>query len=103
MKTAMGIRANPNLISYCIIKENHQEFEIKLIDKVINPKSLDLPKMLKFIRNTFSDIINENNVEFACVRITESNAKQINTTRMYIEGVIQELFASSTIQEYYIG
>lgn len=34
---------------------------------------------------------------------TESNAQSINITRIYIEGVIQELFASSTIVKYYVG
>ena len=103
MKTAIGIRANPNAITYCVITGNSEEFEIKLIDKVVNPKSLDLPEQLKFIRNTFCDIINENKIEVACIRITESNARQINTSRMYMEGVIQELIASSTIENYYVG
>lgn len=103
MKTAIGIRANPNHVNYCIIRGNVKEFEVRLIDKVINPKSLELPEQLKFIRNTFCDIINENGVELACIRITESNARQVNTTRMYIEGVIQELIASSTIEKYFIG
>ena len=103
MKTAIGIRANPNQIYYCIIRGSGEEFEVRLIDKVVNPKSLQVPEQLKFIRNTFSDIINENAVELACIRVTESNAQQINTSRMYIEGVIQELIASSTIEKYYVG
>lgn len=103
MRTAIGIRANPNEINYCVIKGNEDEFEVVLIDRVVNPKSLELPEQLKFIRNTFSDIINENEVEIACIRITESNARRINTSRMYIEGVIQELIASSTIENYYVG
>jgi hypothetical protein len=103
MRKAIGIRANPNEVTYSIIEGTSDEFEVVIIDKVVNPKSLELPEQLKFIRNTFSDIINENKVNIACIRITESNARRINTSRMYIEGVIQELIASSTIENYYVG
>lgn len=103
MQTAIGIRANPHQISYCVLTGTMEEFEIKIIDKIINPKSLNVPEQLKFIRSTLSDIINENNVNVACIRITESNAQQISVTRIYMEGVIQELIASSTIKKYYVG
>lgn len=103
MKTSIGIRANPNQIFYCVLTGNHTTFEVKIIDKVVNPKSLDVPEQLKFIRSTMGDIINENKVNVACIRITESNAQQTNITRIYMEGVIQELIASSTIKNYYVG
>lgn len=103
MQTAIGIRANPTQITYCVLTGTADLFEIKLIDKIVNPKSLDVPEQLKFIRSTLCDIINENNVNFACIRITESNAQQISVPRIYMEGVIQELIASSTITKYFIG
>ena len=64
---------------------------------------MNIPEQLKFIRNTLCDIINEFEITNACIRITESNAKSISIQRIYIEGVIQELFASSTIIKYYVG
>jgi len=103
MEISIGIRANPSQVNYCILTGEFQQFEVKIIDKIINPKSLDVPEQLKFIRSTLCDIINENKVTVACIRITESNAQQINISRIYLEGVIQELIASSTIQRYYIG
>lgn len=103
MQTAIGIRANPTQITYCVLTGSADQFEIKLIDKIVNPKSLNVPEQLKFIRSTLCDIINENNVNVACIRITESNAKQISVPRIYMEGVIQELIASSTVKKYYIG
>ena len=103
MQTSIGIRANPNQIFYCILSGNIDQFEIRLIDKIVNPKSLEVPEQLKFLRSTLGDIINENNVSVACIRITESNAQQINIPRIYMEGVFQELIASSTIKRYYIG
>lgn len=103
METAIGIRSNPNQIIYCIINGTTDQFEIKLIDKIVNPKSLEVPEQLKFLRSTLGDIINENKVTSACIRVTESNAQQISFQRIYIEGVIQELIASSTIRHYYVG
>lgn len=103
MKTSIGLRANPNEITYCVIKEEENEFEIRLLDRIINPRSLEVPEQLKFLRSTLSDIINENDVEYACIRITESNAQRINIPRIYMEGVVQELIASSTIKKYYVG
>lgn len=99
----IGIRANPTEINYSIVKDDSDGIEIIQIDKVVIPKSLELPEQLKFIRNTFLDIINENEANVACIRITEAKAKKKNSSRMYIEGVIQELIASSTIEKYYIG
>lgn len=101
--SSIGIRANPNEIYYCILTGTFDEFEITQIDKIVNPKSLNIPEQLKFIRSTLSDIINENKVTTACIRIAESNARRINIPRVYLEGVIQELIASSTIQNYYVG
>ena len=65
MRTAIGIRANPNKITYCILSGNIDEFEIKLLDEVVLPKALDIPEQLKFIRSTLCDIINENKATVA--------------------------------------
>lgn len=103
MQTSIGIRVNPNEVTYCILTGTRDCFEIKQIDRIVNPKSLETPEQLKFIRNTLYDIINENQIKLACIRITESNAQQISVSRIYMEGVIQELIASSTITKYFIG
>jgi hypothetical protein len=103
MKTSIGIRANPSEIIYSIIQGDENNLHIVLIDKIVNPKSLNVPEQLKFLRNTLRDIIVENKVENACIRITESNARSVSIPRIYIEGVIQELIASSTITKYYVG
>lgn len=103
MNISIGIRANPNQVCYSVIKEQEKNIEIVLVDKIIVPKSLEIPEQLKFIRSTLRDIINENNVIYACIRITESNARQTNIPRIYLEGVIQELIASSTVEKYYVG
>lgn len=103
MKISLGLRANPNQVCYSIIKEQEDSLEVFLVDKIIVPKSLETPEQLKFIRSTLLDIINENNVSLACIRISESSARQVNIPRTYIEGVVQELIASSTIIKYFVG
>lgn len=103
MKKSIGIRVTPSVIYYSVISELEDSIEITILDKINNPKALIIPEQLKFLRNTLCDIINEFRVKKACIRIAESTAQSTNVNRVYIEGVIQELFASSTIERYYVG
>lgn len=101
--TSIGIRVKPDCIIYSIIKEEGKDREIILIDKVNVPIALQIPEQLKFIRSTFLDIIFENQVNLACIRVTEPTAQKISIERINIEAIIQELIASSSIEKYYIG
>lgn len=101
--TSIGIRVKPDCIIYSIIKENDGNKEVILIDKVNVPVALEVPEQLKFIRSTFLDIIYENKVNRACIRITESMALKPSIERINIEAVIQELIASSTVEKYFVG
>lgn len=103
MTKSIGIRVTPSTIYFSIISTDGKNLKIILVDKINNPKALKVPEQLKFLRNTLCDIINEFDIDKACIRITESIAQTPNILRIYIEGVIQELFASSTIKKYYIG
>lgn len=103
MRISIGIRVSPSKIFYCVVREEDDSIELVLVDKVIIPKSLNTPEQLKFVRNTFMDILRENSVVFACIRITESNARSTSIPRLYLEGVIQELLASSSVHKYYVG
>ncbi len=103
MKTSIGIRVSPEQVYFSVVNEQDEVLEIKLVDRIVVPKSLETPEQLKFLRSTLGDIIFENKITLACIRITESNARKIRIPRIYMEGVIQELIASSTIQKYYVG
>lgn len=103
MQKSIGIRVTPSTLYFSIVSYENEVLEIIVIDKINNPKALNIPEQLKFLRNTLCDIINEFSITNACIRITESNAQSISIPRIYIEGVIQELFASSTIIKYYVG
>lgn len=101
--TSIGIRVKPDCVIYSIIRENDNDNEVLIVDKVNVPVALEIPEQLKFIRCTLLDIIYENQVNKACIRITETTAQKISIERVNIEAIIQELFASSTIEKYYIG
>lgn len=103
MQKSIGIRVTPLTLYFSIVSYENEVLEIIIVDKINNPKALNIPEQLKFLRNTLCDIVNEFNITNACIRITESNAQSISIPRIYIEGVIQELFASSTIIKYYVG
>ncbi|WP_293713498.1 hypothetical protein [uncultured Parabacteroides sp.] len=101
--TSIGIRVKPDCVIYSIIRENDNDNEVLIVDKVNVPVALEIPEQLKFIRCTLLDIIYENQVNKACIRIAETTAQKISIERVNIEAIIQELFASSSIEKYYIG
>lgn len=103
MQKSIGIRVTPSTLFFSIVTYENEVLEITVVDKINNPKALNIPEQLKFLRNTLCDIINEFSITNACIRITESNVKSINIPRIYIEGVIQEIFASSSVIKYYVG
>lgn len=101
---SIGIRVTPSTVYFSIIEsQDNNSFAILTVDKIIVPKALKEPQQLSFLRNTLISIINEYNVINAGVRLTEPNAQQINFFRINIEGVIQELFANSSIEKYFCG
>jgi len=100
---SIGIRVSPSVVYYSILKELDEQIEFLVVDKLILPAALSLPEQLKFIRNTFLDILREFDVTVACIRVTESNAQSAHFGRIGIEAVIQELFASSSIEHYFVG
>lgn len=94
----LGIRVTPKKIYFSIFDKHNNEF--KNIEVIVVPQSLIMPEKLKYIRNNIFDLLREYNVQRAGIKITEGNAKKMNIDRLYIEGVIQETFASSKIESY---
>jgi hypothetical protein len=97
----IGIRAAPKIVTFVIYDSD--------IPKIINvedikvPLAFTIPDALKYIRNNLLDILREYQVSSAGIRITEPTAQRINIERVQIEGVIQEAFASSSLEHYYVG
>ncbi len=101
--TSLGLRVTPNAVCYAITKQEGEKRTLEICDKVLVPLALSVPEQLKFIRDTFLDIIYENDVKNACIRVIETNAQSFDYHRVQIEGVLQEMIASSAIERYYLG
>nr|DAM72563.1 MAG TPA: Protein of unknown function (DUF3010) [Caudoviricetes sp.] len=94
----LGIRVTPKKIYFSIFDKHNNEF--KNIEVIVVPQSLAMPEKLKYIRNNIFDLLREYHIQQAGIKITEANAQKMNIGRLYIEGVIQETFASSEIESY---
>ncbi|WP_262244377.1 hypothetical protein [Serratia liquefaciens] len=99
MKT-LGIRVEPKRIWFSIYCTDSST--VINVDKIIVPEILDTPEKLKVIRNNIIDIIREYDIKLAGIRMFEGNSKTISIERLFIEGVIQESFASSNLEDYTI-
>lgn len=100
---SIGIRATPKEIYFAVVEQNGKENNIITIDKLILPLSLEIPDRLNFVRKTIIDIINQYDVTKAGIKVTEGNAQRLNIERISIEAIIQELFASCSVQKYFGG
>lgn len=67
------------------------------------PAAFHTPDALKYVRNNLLDILREYRIERAGIRVTEPNARSPSIARIQLEGVVQEAFASSTLESYYVG
>lgn len=97
---SIGIRSTPKCVHYAIITSSAASNTISEVDKIILPKALEFPEQLQTVRGLFADIIDEHCVSRACIRITETIAQSFSIERVAIEGVLQELVASSHITRY---
>lgn len=101
--TSLGIRVKPDTVYYAITQFEEGVASLLMCDQVKVPVALSVPEQLKFLRDTFLDIIYENDIKRACIRVVEANSQSYDYHRLYIEGVLQEMIASSTIERYYLG
>lgn len=97
----LGVRTSPTEVTFCVF--DPQEQNIKNISSIVVPKALTPPEQLKHIRLHILDILREYKVTHAGIRTLEATAQSVTISRVQIEGVIQEAFASSDIQSYYVG
>lgn len=100
MKT-IGIRVSPSAVTFAIYDKANDEFVN--VDEIRVPAAFDTPDALKYVRSHLLDVIREYGVERAGIRTTEPSAPGLSVERVELEGVIQESFASSELESYYIG
>lgn len=99
---SIGIRVSPKTVYYCIAS-NEGDSLVLSIESLTVPRALNPPKQLAFIRTTLQSIIAEFAIELAGIRVYEGSTQNLDRFRINIEGVVQELLANSTVQQYYTG
>jgi Holliday junction resolvasome RuvABC endonuclease subunit len=99
----LGIRVEPKKTTFSVISIENENYKIINIELIKIPAALDFPEKLKYIRNCVLDILREYNISIAGIRVAESNAQNLDVTRLHIEGVIQEAFSSSNVEQYFVG
>lgn len=97
----IGIRAAPKAVTFVVF--DTEADAVLNVEDIRIPAAFHTPEALKYIRNNLLDILREYDIERAGIRVTEPNAQSLNITRIQIEGVVQEAFASSLLQSYYVG
>jgi hypothetical protein len=99
---AIGIRVAPGNVYYAVV-EVGTDLELMTAASVVVPPALDLPSQLHFIRTTMLDIMAEYGVRRAGIRLTEPTAQGTSVERLNLEGVVQELISSSSVEAYFAG
>lgn len=97
----LGVRAAPSSVVFVILDTD--QMAIINVEEIKIPVAFSRPDALKYVRNNILDILREYQVSKAGIRVTEPNAQSLSIDRIQIEGVIQEAFASSNLDAYYVG
>lgn len=97
----MGLRAAPKCVTFAIF--NSEANEIVNVEDIQIPAAFEWPVALKYVRSSVLDVLREYGVERAGVRTSEPVAQSLSVERIQVEGVIQEAFASSSLEGYFAG
>lgn len=97
----IGLRAAPRGVTFAIFESISQT--IVTVEEIKIPAAFRTPDGLKYLRSNLLDILREFDVLKAGVRLSEPSAQNPSVDRIQIEGVIQEAFASSELEAYYLG
>jgi hypothetical protein len=97
----IGIRVAPKAVTFVVYDSD--EDSVLNVEDIRIPIAFATPDALKYVRNNLLDVLREYEIERAGIRVTEPSAQTTNIDRIQLEGVIQEAFASSNLQDYYVG
>ena len=99
---AIGFRVAPKTVTYAVVDGTADEATVLVADEIPVPSALWPPNQLHFVRTVLLDVMEEYGVERAGLRLAEGVATP-PPARMYLEGVLQELLASSGVTSYFAG
>jgi hypothetical protein len=102
----IGLRVYSNsAIYYAIFSYEGETLVYHDISSLTIPVSLEKPEQLTYVRNTLLDIIDQYEICRAVIRLSEMTGTYnlLAIERHFCEGVIQESFASSTVEKFKAG
>lgn len=97
----IGMRAAPTELTFAVF--NPKKKALINVEAIVVPLAFEMPQKLKHIRSNLLDVLREYEVERAGIRLAEPTAQSLSFERIYIEGVVQEAFASSDLKGFYTG
>jgi hypothetical protein len=98
---SIGFRVSPKKVTYALVEGTPPaNFTLLNASAVFIPPALETPRQLQFIRTTLLDVMEEYAVSRAGLRIAEGLALKRNPFRLNLEGVVQEVLASSTVERF---
>jgi hypothetical protein len=101
---SIGFRVSPTKVTYALVQGIPTKgFTLLDASAVFIPPALETPRQLQFIRTTLLDVMEEYAVSRAGLRLAEGVAQRRNPFRLNLEGVIQELLASSSVERFVAG
>lgn len=100
---AIGFRATPTDVYYAIIDGDPGNYTVTALDTVHVPGALLPPNQLHFLRTVLLDVMEDFGVTRAGLRTAENTAPKRSIFRDNVEGVIQELLATSAVEWYFAG
>jgi hypothetical protein len=103
MAVALGLRVAPTQVTFAVASQEGDTRLVRTVDVVKVPRALQLPDQLRFVRTTVLDVIEEFGVTRAGLKLVENTARGRHEFRFNLEGVMQELLASSPIECFFTG
>ena len=101
---SIGFRVSPTKVTYALVQGSAGSgFTLLNTSAVFIPPALETPRQLQFVRTTLLDVMDEYAVTRAGLRLAEGLAQRRNPFRLNLEGVVQELLASSSVERFVAG
>jgi len=104
--TGIGFRVSPSEVFFTVVESTGPPDSGDYLDPqiLVVPEALDGPDLLRFMRTNLLDILELYEVDHAAVKTADHHqSRSLNTDRVQLEGIIQEVVASSRVDKYVSG
>lgn len=86
----IGFRAFSDGFTYVILDGTQAAPTVAAKDRLSLPKRASWPESLSWVRKQIEEISEQRNIEAACIKVVESNARKKSPLRFQIEAILQE-------------